>query len=308
MIDCIYVAASTLDARFTRICVASLRKFYPEIPIKLLVGGPLQKGLEEELKRYWNVTIADVPRGDYGWGFVKLEPLFAPPGERFLMLDSDTVITGPVLEGWRDSTAPFLVDNEEYSEAGIRSRYYDWKKILEVDQDAQPSAFVFNSGQWIGTSGILTREDFAPFVEWKFPRKLRHQEYFFPGDQGVLNYVLNKKHLREKLRVDRLPIMHWPGYGMPEFDAKSVAGGKAASRVVHWAGVKKVRHTNMIGADLLSYFELLYYERIPLAFLRRRWAVFRDVMAHYRHGLLLRFRLAFRKYIGVPLTRVWNTG
>lgn len=308
MIDCIYVAASTLDARFTRICVASLRKFYPEIAIKLLVGGTLQQGLESELMQYWNVKVADFSRGDYGWGFVKLEPLFSPPGERFLMLDSDTVITGPVLDEWRDSTAPFLIDNEEYSEEGIRSRYYDWRKIRQVDQDAQPPAFVFNSGQWIGTSGVLTRDDFRPFMEWTFPRKLQHPECFFPGDQGILNYVLNKKSQRQGMHVDRRSMMHWPGYGMPGYDAGSVAEGRAPSKVVHWAGVKKVRQSNMIGADLLSYFESQYYERIPLAVSRRTWAVFRDIMAHYRHGFQLRIRLAFRKYIGVPLTKVWNTG
>ena len=40
-IDCVYIAASTLDARLTRICVAHVRYFYPTIRIKLLVGGAL---------------------------------------------------------------------------------------------------------------------------------------------------------------------------------------------------------------------------------------------------------------------------
>ena len=95
-IDCIYIAASARDARFTRICVASVRYFYPDIAIKLLVGGPLQRGLADELQRHWNVGVAQLPAGDYGWGFVKLEPLFMPSKERFLVLDSDTVIAGPV--------------------------------------------------------------------------------------------------------------------------------------------------------------------------------------------------------------------
>jgi len=79
--NCIYVAASAHDFRCTRICVASIRYFYPDIPIRLLVGGRLQPGLSHELTRYWNVEVADHPGGDYGWGFVKLEALFGPPGE-----------------------------------------------------------------------------------------------------------------------------------------------------------------------------------------------------------------------------------
>src|SRR6266852_5165282 len=94
VIDRVYIAASARDARYTRICVASVRYFYPDIPIRLLVGGHLQRGLARELQQYWNVGTADLPRGEYGWGFVKLEALFAPPGERFLVLDSDTVLTG----------------------------------------------------------------------------------------------------------------------------------------------------------------------------------------------------------------------
>ena len=79
-VDCIYVAASALDARYTRICVASIRFFYPEVPIRLLVGGRLQPGLADELKKYWNVTAELSVKGDYGWGFVKLEVLFSAPG------------------------------------------------------------------------------------------------------------------------------------------------------------------------------------------------------------------------------------
>jgi hypothetical protein len=113
LVDCVYVAASGLDSRYTRIAVASIRYFYPDIPVRLLAGGRMGRTLLEELRQYWGVTLAEIPAGDYGWGFVKLEALFGPPGERFLVLDSDTALTGPILDAWTDSDAPFLVDNEE---------------------------------------------------------------------------------------------------------------------------------------------------------------------------------------------------
>src|SRR5258707_12600793 len=78
-IDCIYVAASTHDARYTRTCVASIRYFYPKIPIRLPVGGRLQRGLADQLKQCWSVEVADLPAGDSGCAFVKLEPLFGRP-------------------------------------------------------------------------------------------------------------------------------------------------------------------------------------------------------------------------------------
>jgi hypothetical protein len=171
-LDCIYVAASRHDARFTRICIASIRKYYPEIPIKLLLGSALSRRFTEELRRYWQVEIAECADGEYGWGFVKLEPLFGPAGEQFIVLDSDTVITGPVLDLWTVADGAFLVDDETQPEKDIRRLYYDWEKLKTVDARSVPPAFVFNSGQWFATAGMLTREDFAPWVDWG-PRRVQ---------------------------------------------------------------------------------------------------------------------------------------
>ena len=240
-----------------------MRQFCPDTPIKLLIGGRLQRGLAEELSWYWDVQPAEFEKRDYGWGFVKLEPLFGLPGEKFLMLDSDTALTGPIFNELRDSSAPFIVDNEEYDPERIPTRYYDWRKVREIDPAAQPPNFVFNSGQWVGTAGLLDRADFDPWVEWTFPRKLRHPTCFFPGEQGILNYVLVQKSMTEGLKVDRREIMVWPGNGMGGLTSALVAQGTAPARIVHWAGVKKFRFSEIIGADLLEYFEMLYFRSIP---------------------------------------------
>jgi hypothetical protein len=295
MIDCVYIAASGRDARYTRICIASVRYFYPEVPIKLLVGGPLQCGLADELQRHWNVGTADLPRGDYGWGFVKLETLFGPPGEKFLVLDSDTVLTGRVLDAWSDSRAPFLVDDERQSEADTKRLYYDWEKVRNIDPSARPPEFVFNSGQWFGTAGALTRDDFAPWVEWTLPRKLRHPEHFMPGDQGILNYVFNRKVALDGLRIERRQIMSWPGHSMDHLDAETVSKHAAAPRVVHWAGVKKARRRNIKGADLLAYFEKVYYQRLPAGQARRFFASYRELLSHWMLNAHVRVELISRK-------------
>jgi hypothetical protein len=145
-IDCVYIAASAQDARYTRICVASIRFFYPHIPIRILPGGRLQAHLVRELRQYWDVELAELAEeGNYGWGFVKLETLFGPPGQRFLVLDSDTVITGPVLDLWSDSRSSFLVDDEHQPESRAKEIYYDWEKLRGFDPNAQPPGFLFNT-------------------------------------------------------------------------------------------------------------------------------------------------------------------
>jgi hypothetical protein len=299
VIDCVYIAASTRDARYTRTCVASVRYFYPEVPIRLLMGGRLQRGLSDELQQYWDVGTADLPRGDYGWGFVKLEALFGPVGEKFLVLDSDTVLTGLVLDVWSGSRAPFLVDDEKQSEVDTKRLYYDWEKVRKIDRSAQPPVCVFNSGQWFGTAGVLTRDDFAPWVEWTMPRRLRPLEHFMNGEQGILNYVLNQKVARDSLRVERRQIMRWPGHSMDGLDAETVSKRAAAPLVVHWAGMKKTRQRHMIGADLLAYFEKVYYQRLPAGEARRLFRGYRDSLSCWLLDSQVRLKLAFRKWVAL---------
>jgi hypothetical protein len=294
-IDCIYIAASALDARYTRICVASIRYFYPKIPIRLLVGARLQRGLADELEHYWNVARVDPSKGDYGWGFVKLEPLFGPLNETFLVLDSDTVLAGRVLDMWNESRPPFLVDDEKQSESDMKRLYYDWENLRKIDRNARAPGFVFNSGQWFGTAGVLSRHDFEPWVEWTMPRRLTYPKHFMPGEQGILNYVLNQKTALGGLRVERRQIMRWPRHSMDGLDAETVSNRAAKPLIVHWAGIKRVRQRDMIGADLLAYFERSYYQRLPAGKARRFFAGCRDTLSHSLLGARVRVRLAYRK-------------
>lgn len=302
MLARIYIAASSRDARFARICAASVRTFAPDLPVFLLPGGRLEPGLAEELKRHWNVGLAEIPPGDYGWGFVKLEPLFGPPGEPFLMLDADTVLTGPVIDAinarlTRPHAPAFLVDEEEQTEAEMRRLYYDWDRLREIDFGAARPSFVFNSGQWVGTPGLLTRVDFAPLVDWSFPCKQRYPDCFRNGEQGILNYVLNQSCASRRFSLERMPLMRWPGHGMEGFDAASVAVRNAPARVVHWAGLKRLRFANMPGADLLGHFERVYYASFYCGHFLRPFRAFRTFIDEllYRFWTRLRLFLAKRK-------------
>lgn len=260
-VDCVYVTASARDARLARICVASIRAVYPDVPVRLLAGGRLDPALPRELARVWDVQPAPVPPGDYGWGFVKLEPLFAPEPHRFLMLDADTAFLGPALDGLADEPAPFVVDDEEQSDAEVRRLYYDVDAVRRVDLTAAAPAFVFNTGQWVGTSGFLTRDDFAPWLHWTLPRTYRHAGLFRQGDQGLLNYVLNQKVQRDGLAVARRPLMRWPGHDMSDVRSSTVALGPRSphAQIGHWAGFKAARLGALPRADLLVHFERLHY-------------------------------------------------
>ena len=67
--------------RFARICVAGMRR----TSIRTCRSGCWRRtaggtGWPSELARAGTCGLADLPPRDYGWGFVKLEPLFGPAG------------------------------------------------------------------------------------------------------------------------------------------------------------------------------------------------------------------------------------
>lgn len=295
-VDVIYLAACSRDARLTRICLASIRYFYPDMPIRILAGDILQRGLARELKKHWNVDVADLPVGDFGWGFVKLEPLFGPKGQRFMVCDVDTAFTGRVLEERAKSDAPFWVDNEHLSDDDFKRLYFDWEKLASLDPDVQSAQRAFNVGQWFGEAGLVERDEFDDWLEWTLPRRLKYPDVFMGGDQGVMNYVVLKKEAFAGLRIDRVELMRWPGHGMDDLSPEAVRNGTAPARVIHWAGMKAIFLHNTVGGDLLQFYEDFYYSRMPLGRIRRRLALWRHVWVHWRFNTFRPFRLAFGKW------------
>jgi hypothetical protein len=194
-----------------------------------------------------------------------------PSGHAFLVLDADTVLSGPVLDLARDRDADLIVDDERQDEANARRIYYDW--LLSAERGGVPlvpPVFLFNTGQWFGVSGRVPREAFAGLVDWSGPRpKLRHPQVFKNGEQGVLNFIVNQMVHEGSLKVRRVPLLCWPGHGMQGITAASIAGGQAPTRVTHWAGYKGARHGSLPGGDVLMFFENLYYSRLGGAAERR---------------------------------------
>lgn len=297
-VNCIYIAGFSRDARLTRICLASVRYFYPDVPLKVLAGSPLKPDLIEEMGRYWNTQVARWQEGDYGSGFVKLEPLFGPPGERYLVIDADTIVAGPVLDLWRDDDPPFLMDEESLPDAEMKRLYYDWDKLNAAGLPTPRPLHVFNTGQWFGTAGVIAREEFDPLVEWTMPRQLRHPKLFMTGDQGIQNYLFNQLAHAGRQVYGRRTIMRWPPHGMADCSLAAVAGRTAPPVVVHWAGLKKRRIGAMMNPELLVFFEKYYYSRIPMGGLLRHVRAVKDVADQWLHKQKVRVRQRVKKLSG----------
>jgi hypothetical protein len=262
-IDRVYIAAHRRDLRLTRICVASVRQWYPDIPIFLLKDEVNGAFCTKEIEKLWNVEPWPTAARSFGWGFIKLEPLFDAEKVRYLILDSDIVFLGRVIDALERFDADFVVQEELQPASDVPNLYFDPKKVrATIDPAFTGPAFTFNSGQYVATSGLISRADFGKLVAWSEPRRVTHPEMFNPGDQGVLNYVVLEKVDAGAISVARTPFMKWGKAEMAEFDVARLDADSPYPYVIHWAGLKHLRHRKMLRADILRHFERGYYARL----------------------------------------------
>ena len=251
------------DLPQARVCVASIRHWYPDIPIRLIKdmgAGDFDTAPLEEL---FGVGVLDTGRRSFGWGFGKLEPVFGEGGAAFLFMDADTVMTGPVLDRLASIEADFIVDEEVQPKEKLTSLYYDTERIAEVDAGFTYPGYSFNTGQWAATPGLIKRSDFDALVDWKGGPSLRHPHIFKQADQGVFNYVLQKKEAEGAVRVVRTPLMIWPSNGAADHvDLQAIRQRRPTEdRIVHWAGMGRIPADQMPRKDIIAYFRGEYYRR-----------------------------------------------
>ena len=264
-IDVIYIPCYRRDFRLARICIASIRHWYPDIPIVLIKDFMMHHFDSRELEKTFNVSVYPQNAKLYGWGFSKFEPMFEDTGKRFLFLDADIIMAGPVIDILEKFDEDYIVNEEPYSIEEVYRYYFDLEKLKEYDPDFRFPEFTFNTGQYVGTAGKLKRSDFDPLMSWGEPRTVKRRDVFtFGGEQPVLNYMVMKKMTEGELSVKRLPFMKESLN--PETDSVSI--DKIMNRegypfIIHWHDKKpdvfdpKMRLIPR--NDILLHFEDMYY-------------------------------------------------
>jgi hypothetical protein len=89
---------------------------------------------------------------------------------------------------------------------------------------------------------------------------------------------------------------------MEGLDANSVAKRTAAPLIIHWAGMKHTFLRNMVGGDLLQFFENFYYTRLPAGRLRRILGFWRHVWIQWSYLVTRWVKLRYRIWSGQPLS------
>lgn len=258
----IFVIGHRTDLRFTRCCIASIRRWYPHIRVTLIKDYAAGAYDTSELENCFAVDIFPSSGKCFGWGVARLEPLFLPERERCLILDSDIVFAGPMLERLEKFEEEFVVEGVDHGPEETREHYFDPDVVARLFPDFHFPGFVFNVGQMVATTGILTREMFEPFIQFSEPRQFLQPDTFF-WEQGVLNFVLARLAQRAHIRVRRDLFMKWAGALQPEdVLTQRLERGPAYDFLVHWAGVKRAVLSKNQLAHVLTHFELAYHKGV----------------------------------------------
>ncbi len=292
-VEAIYLLAHKYYMRQTQICVASIRYWYPDIPIYLIkdkIGGDFST---REIERAWDVRVFPASVDKFGWGFAHLEPLLKTGGERALVMDVDIVFAGPVLDLLATCTEDMIVHREDQpEEPGERftELYFSLERLRKYDPDFRFPRFSFNAGQFVVNTGILSRDDFHGLIDWQSPRSVIRGDIFSKGDQGVFNYVVMKKFARGELTVARIPFMVWNPEEMQKFDISLMNKESPYRELIHWAGLRRERMNSMPRADILRRFELLYYSRIPHGATKQRILLVGHKIANLKSKAIAKLR------------------
>jgi hypothetical protein len=266
-IDVIYIPCYRRDFRLTRILVANIRHWYPEIPIVLIKDLLMRDFDTTELEKNFNVSVYPQKARLYGWGFSKFEVFFDDERKRFLMLDSDIVLCGPLLEMLSEYNEDWIVHDEPFTIEDMHRYYFNPDNIKKLDPEFEFQNFTFNTGQFAGFTGSLKREEFDRFIEWKEPRVQMYRDAFtFGGEQPLLNYLLMKKMSKKEITLRRLNFMRESLHAdTAKVEVQKIMNKEGYPFIIHWHDKKpNLFHPDMPEIprrDILLHFEKIYYRK-----------------------------------------------
>lgn len=262
-IERIYVLCHARDFWLAKISIASIRFWYADVPMTLIKDRTLGDFDTEEMERCWNISSMVLAHDRCGLGFAKIELLLRPVRERFLVLDADTVMCGPVLRSLEKFADDFVVPGvpiDKPCDPSFTSIYFNLELLRRRDPNFRFPGYAFNTGVFVGTSGILTRRMFEPHLLWSSPVRLKAPEIFSCADQGILNYVLMKQAAKGALTLRSANFMIW-GFApqAKRLDVHRIAARRGYDAVVHYAGAKPASIIEFPAAPILLHFDRLYH-------------------------------------------------
>ncbi|MFC4261277.1 hypothetical protein ACFOWM_00175 [Ferruginibacter yonginensis] len=269
----IAITVNKTDVWFCKICVASIRYYYPDVPIYLIKDELNGAFSTQEIERYWQVSLIQFEAKNFGWAAAKIFFLTDErfKGEQFLVIDADIVFTGKLLDVLMPlaNKADLVVSpepTEDPTADWVKKTYFDMGVVNATFPQYQYPGYFFNTGQLVVTIGCMPKADISYFFDFDgYPHWKRLQD--FPlVDQSMLNVLVPIWEQSQQLVVDATtPFMLWSEAAVTQtLTLAGVKEGKSHPQLIHWAGALRTPQLSlMTRSDILQFFESYYYSRIP---------------------------------------------
>ena len=95
-------------------------------------------------------------------------------------------------------------------------------------------------------------------------------DVFQASEQGLLNYLLLKRWQDRTLTLRHEEFMWWSGWLPPgQVSVADLQRRRDFSVLLHWAGPKPATLAAMQHAEILTFYNELFYSRIPQAYINQ---------------------------------------
>jgi len=282
-----------------KICIASIRYYYPNVKIQLIKDESTGQFSSKELETNFNVSILDLGVKNLGMCGAKFHYLYLQQKtKKVLMLDPDIVFVGPFLERIFPVVAAndYVISYEENDlsdEEWVSNTYFNLEALRSVYPSYQYPGYFFNCGQLFLTTGSIGKkylnEFFNPqeFPYWK-NRKLFHLY-----DQSIYNYLLPTLEAENKLKLGKDKFVVWAG-SKNVLDISLLDIGKKSLQIglIHWAGCLRFTPiSRMIRGDILRFFENFYYSQIKRGRVKQPFREFALTLEYYLKQFYYKLKL-----------------
>lgn len=275
---------------FTRICCASIRYFYPDADIYIIKDNLAGEFSTTEMEQALNVKQLDLGIDKYGWSAAKVHLLASDKfkGQRVFSLDCDIVLAGRFLDDLYQKTegADFVLDPDYAADTTskiFKKHYFDIDTIKAIDPDYAYPGYAFNGGQAIVRTGKVSKEMLAPYFDVSTFPFYKRLDIMPQADQSLLNYVLPTLERQGKIKITPVNFMLWSDEDKTKtLSLDKIKEGKEYPYVIHWAGVLRVSHLDvMTRPDILHFFENYYYSKVPFGGIIKRARAVAGVSDYY---------------------------
>ena len=310
------------DIHYGRALLASVNYFYPNHPIKVICALDVTRAERAELSEFPNVEVFSVGEliDKYKLNFHGcLQDLFflLMDDEKILYCDSDSVLTGPVLE-LIDTTKTFFAITGKWMDMGDKRQLESYERNA-IDLELLPRFctslvteklfFVMGCHFFVRPREFPVDELYRclPEMEYGVGEKFYHERgprpstVFKRGDQGFFCYVLNRYFVGTDDFERRSGVVlecHEDSRKKHSFSWEDVKLGNANIGFIHFVGYSRKRRLNnhLFGDVLLGFYQQYWtiLGRSSLSVDFRRWfGVF----------LLDRAKAGFRRILKVVTKR-----